>query len=272
MANVPAACAMVAEKYHAAGFPLSMDQLYYIVCALGYPRNDIHRSKFIGHVQEAVRLKLMRYTHLEPQGRSHTVELPKFSSVKEGLEALLKQYTVDRWKDSKYRPEVWVAAKSCVHTLSNVAFEYGVAVRSFPPVSKGHPSPSSIIAASAELLGSLGKSQSPVILYCVPYSKKLDDTEGTIVGHVRSVIKADVTFTKIGVTASQIKALSLIPNNINANAVYDVESIDPPILANMLRGTLRKYVDERKFKMAVAQENDDIRQLASIVDSVAVPT
>ena len=268
MANVPATVGMVVDKYHTAGFPLSMDQLYYILCALGYPRNDIHRKKFVTHVQEAVRQKLMTYRHLEPQGRSQVIELPKFTSVQEGLNALLKQYTVDRWKDTRYKPEIWLYAKSSAHTVSPIAFEYGVSMRSFPLISRSqHPSQPSIIAASIELSRTLTEGQQPVILYCAPYSSKLTESEGEILGQVKSVIKSNVVFVKVGVTAKQVKSLNLIPGNINSTAIYDVECIDPPMLADSVRSTLRHYVDEKKFKKAIAQENADLIQLASIVDS-----
>jgi hypothetical protein len=99
---------LIIEEYRAAGFMLTLRQLYYQFVARDLIPNRQREYKRLGSIVNDARLAgLIDWAAIEDRGRN-LLTVATWDDPESIIEACADQFKLDLWEDQPYRPEVWI--------------------------------------------------------------------------------------------------------------------------------------------------------------------
>jgi hypothetical protein len=152
----------ICAQYQAQGFDLTVRQLYYQFVARGLlPANTQQQyDKIKGLVNDARLAGYIDWDYIVDRTRNLRA-LPHWNSPAEIVEAVSRQYRIEKWKDQPLRIEVWIEKDALVGVLDAVCPTLDVDYFS----CRGYTSQSEIWGAAQRLRGYLNDGQRVVVLH-----------------------------------------------------------------------------------------------------------
>jgi len=116
----------IITEYKAAGYSLTLRQLYYQFVARGMIENSQRSYKNLGSVVNDGRLAgLIPWDSIEDRTRN-LVKQATWDSPAEIITACAEQFTIDKWKDQNNYCEVWIEKEALVGVIEPVCRRWNV--------------------------------------------------------------------------------------------------------------------------------------------------
>lgn len=151
----------IIAEYQAAGYTLTLRQLYYQFVARGLIPNNMREYKKLGSAVNDGRLAgLIDWDAIEDRTRELS-RLPTWESPSEILQSCAAQFRYDAWATQPTRIEVWVEKEALVGVVERICSEWMLPFFA----CRGYVSQSEQYAASKRFLNYLQDDQDVLVLH-----------------------------------------------------------------------------------------------------------
>lgn len=156
-----ATCDQILDKYAAAGYDMTLRQLYYqLVSADIIPNKQSEYDRLGSIINDARLAGLIDWSAIVDRGRA-LKGLAHWTSPESILNAVADQYRIDKWKDQFHRVEVWIEKDALSGVFERICTELDVPYFA----CKGYTSQSEMWSAAMRLEKYRDNGQEPVILH-----------------------------------------------------------------------------------------------------------
>ncbi len=256
----------ITEEYMAAGYRLTLRQLYYQLVARDIVPNTEKSYKKIGNYCNKARLAgMMDWDAIEDRARrphfhGHYIDLSHC------VEAALDWYRLDRWANQDCYAELWVEKDALTSVLQPLADEFHVHLM----VNRGYSS-ASAMKASAERF----RRHDDVPCYLF-YLGDLDPSGEDMVRDIDDRLEefgVTPAVEKIALTMAQVEEYRPPPNPTKitdsraaayiaryGRSSWEVDALTPQVLAQLVRDSFEPIIDRDEMQIVIdAEENDKAR-------------
>lgn len=264
-ARIEQANQIIAE-YQAAGFDLTLRQLYYQFVARDLIPNTMKSYKALGGVINDARLAgLIDWEAIEDRTRSLR-KRSHWDDPSGVIESAASSYGLNLWEDQDERVEVWIEKDALVGVIERVCTELDVPYFS----CRGYTSQSELWRAARRQIG-YGK---PVtVIHLGDHDPSGKDMTRDIQDRLR-LFGADATIERIALNMDQVRKWKLPPNPAKITdsrfAAYEAEfgaesweldALDPKKIETMIRNAVEAHLDRERFDEREEQQEEDRKLL-----------
>lgn len=244
----------VVREYTAAGFRLTVRQLYYQLVARGKIENTERSYKRItGVVNDARLAGMMDWDAIEDRTREF-IRRSRWESGSSILKAVAKQFHMDQWAGQEHRVFVIVEKEALAGVLEGVCKELDVPLLA----ARGYPSGTVLREFAIEdLVEAHRAGQEPVLLHLGDHDPSGIDMSRDLTERLTMFTEGDgVDFTRIALNIDQVEAERPPPNPAKTTdsrfesylAKYGAESweldaLKPEYLAELVRSHTHEHID-----------------------------
>lgn len=270
----------IIDEYQAQGFSLTLRQLFYQFVARGLMPNTVKTYTYLGYVLRNARLAgLIDWAAIEDRTRE-TQRWSTWADPSELVRTAASGYAEDLSDGQTVRTFVWIEKAALVNLVEAACRDFQVpyfAVR-------GYNSSSEMYAAGKEfgrLISERGIA--PIVLYLGDHDPSGIDMPRVADRDLKMFAGfPDVPFNivrRIALNLDQVRQLDLPPNpaketdqRFNAYVAefgteksWELDALDPTFVDRLLRQHIAGLIDQRKRKLAVAQQKKN----AAVLNKVA---
>lgn len=276
-------CNRIIEEYTAAGYKLTLRQLYYHLLSRGVLKsNQKEYNRLTDIVNNGRMAGLIDWDLLEDRTRK-VRSIAHFESPEEGLTALHQQYHIDKWLDQPVRPEVWVEKDALVGVIDGICKELDVACLS----CRGYCSQSEMWAAAQRFAERAEYGQKTRVIYLGDHDPSGLDMSRDIKDRITTFMQydgceKDFSLERIAITKEQAEASGMpgIPiklgrgsgepgdsakkGDARAKAYlkehgalgWELDALPPDMLVGLARTAVSKLRDDELFTEAEEEETE----------------
>ena len=212
-----AVCNRIIAEYTAAGYVLTLRQLYYQCVSRDIIPNKQSEYKRLGSIINDGRLAgLIDWSMLEDRTRN-VKSISHWGSPEEIVEAVAEQYAIDKWETQDVRPEVWIEKDALVGVAERICNELDISYFS----CRGYTSQSEMWGAAQRFIKNAKKGQATHIIHLGDHDPSGIDMSRDIEERIRLFMahhlgygnsKNLFSFTRIALNRDQIDQYDPPPN------------------------------------------------------------
>jgi hypothetical protein len=276
--------AIIAE-YSAQGFSLTLRQLYYQFVARGIIPNKQTEYKRLGSVINDARLAgKIDWNAIEDRTRN-LQDQPHWDSPEELIEAAAEQYRTDKWNGQTHRIEVWIEKDALTGVIEPICRELDIPYFA----CRGYSSQSEQWSAGQRFIRHIRRGVTPVLLHLGDHDPSgvdmTRDNRDRLCMFVEHHTGQSIVVERLALNMDQVQEHNPPPNPAKltdsrstdyidkfGDESWELDALDPPIIAGLIRDAVLKYRHEVLWDAAVAEENRQrglMDQLKANWDSVA---
>jgi hypothetical protein len=245
----------VITEYTAAGFRLTVRQLYYQLVARGKIENTERSYKRItGIVNDARLAGLMDWDAIEDRTREF-IRRARWESGNAILHAVAKQFHMDQWAGQEHRVFVIVEKEALAGVLEGVCRELDVPLLA----ARGYPSGTVLREFAVEdLIECVRAGQTPVLLHLGDHDPSGIDMSRDLTERLRMFAEGDdLDFTRIALNIDQVEEQKPPPNpakttdsrfesylRVYGEESWELDALAPQYLADLVRENAQRYIDK----------------------------
>lgn len=262
----------IIEAYAANGYSLTLRQLFYqFVSRDLLPNTQKSYSRLGGIVNDARLAGLIDWDAIEDRTRN-LVKLPTWKDPSEMVEMAAKSYRTDKWSSQDYRIEVWIEKEALAGVFERVCRELEVPFFA----CRGYTSQSEMWRAARRLQMWKDGGFQPVILHFGDHDPSGMDMTRDIRERLQ-LFECSSIVERLALNMSQIKEYSPPPNPAKTTdsrfstylseygeESWELDALDPPVLAQLVRDAVLSYRDEDEWKARVAEQEAERGDLESV--------
>lgn len=271
----------IIEAYEAQGYQLTLRQLYYQFVSRALIPNLQQEYKKLGSVINDARLAgLISWTSIVDrtrnlQGNSH------WKNPAEIVAACATQFQIDKWRDQRYRVEVWVEKDALIGIIEPVCRRLDVSYFS----CRGYTSQSEMWVAAMRLKEYAVKNhQCPVIIHLGDHDPSGIDMSRDI-GDRLDIFCGGVKVDRIALTMEQVDKYNPPPNPAkttdsrfvayilaHGKESWELDALEPTVLSALIEKTVLSYREPKQWARAVRAERAcraRLKQIASRLQPAA---
>jgi hypothetical protein len=262
----------VFAEYAAAGYVLTLRQLYYQFVSRDWLPNTERSYDRLGSIISAARLAGLIDWELMEDRMRNLKEQPKWEAPSSIIDACARQFRIDKWKDQEYRPEVWIEKDALAGVFERVCEELQVPYF----CCRGYTSQSEMWVAGQRLERWSKGKQTPVIFHFGDHDPSGIDMSRDITDRLE-MFMGGVKFERLALNMDQVEQYSPPPNpakvtdsraasyiSIYGDESWELDALEPDVLAALVRNSILGIRDEDKWKSAVEQEDEHRRLLNEV--------
>lgn len=277
---IKTANAIIAE-YQAQRFDLTLRQLYYQFVARDIIPNTQKSYKNLGSIINDARLAGMIDWNTIVDRTRELRTLAHWDEPSDIIEACAQQFNLDRWRDQKYRPEVWIEKDALVGVFERVCRELDVPLFS----CRGYTSQSEMWSAGQRLLKYRRTKQTPVIFHFGDHDPSGKDMSRDIADRLQLFTGRALNFTRLALNMDQVEKYGPPPNpakitDSRANAYiaefgdesWELDALEPSVLEALVRESIDEVMDQNLMDEALREQEkhrDTLGQVAERFNEVA---
>lgn len=268
--------------YKRQGYLLTLRQLYYQMIARDlFPetwideeynvknglspdtKNTIKNYKRLGDLLNDARLGgLVDWDAIEDRTRN-LESVNHWRSPSEIIEAVARQYRIDKWSDQPRRIEVWVEKDALLGVLEKACTELDVAWFS----CRGYTSQSELYVAGKRLAGYVDDGQEPLIVHLGDHDPSGIDMSRDIEDRVSMLARTPIELKRIALNMDQVRQYDPPPNPakatdaryagyraIHGEESWELDALDLAVLDTLITETVESYRDADLWNAAVERE------------------
>lgn len=262
----------IVEEYSAAGYRLTLRQLYYQLVSRGVvPNKPSEYAKLSDLLGNGRMAGVVDWDAIEDRVR--VPYIPYYvEDVSSAIDDTIRQYRLDRQEGQDNYIEVWVEKDALSGVLKRVTKEYHVRLM----VNRGYSSISAMHDAAIRMKRAEDNGQQPVILY-------LGDHDPSGIDMVRDIRErleefgVDIRVEAIALTDEQIATYNPPPNPAKITdprakfyiskygpTSWEVDALRPDVLNSLVVKKIEENIDMATFNGVVNQEQLDIEKLEQV--------
>lgn len=281
--------------YKRQGYLLTLRQLYYQMIARDlFPdtwideeynvknglapdtKNTIKNYKRLGDLLNDARLGgLVDWDAIEDRTRN-LESVSHWTSPASIIEAVARQYRIDKWKGQPRRIEVWVEKDALLGVLEKACTALDVAWFS----CRGYTSQSELYVAGKRLAEYAEEGQEPLIVHLGDHDPSGIDMSRDIEDRVSMLARTPIEVKRIALNMDQVRQYDPPPNPakatdaryagyraIHGEESWELDALDLAVLDSLITETVKSYRDEEKWEAAVEQEEHERDLLGKASDN-----
>lgn len=273
----------IIEEYKAAGYKLTLRQLYYQFVSRDLIANTEREYKNLGALISNARLAgLVDWKAIEDRTRFIRRE-SHWTSPEEIIEAVANQYRRDKWEGQETRVEVWIEKDALISIAEVVCKELDVPYFS----CRGYVSMSELWEANNRLNGYRTNDGAGDVVVI-----HLGDHDPSGIDMTRDIQERLDTFSggpgagpvveRVALTMEQVEEFNPPPNPTKlsdtrapgyvveyGNNSWELDALDPATLAGVIRDAVESHLDLNLFDEAEARQEEERSELVEVAGSWA---
>lgn len=255
----------IISEYGRQGFDLTLRQLYYQFVARGLTPNKQTEYKRLGSIVNDGRLAgLIDWNSITDRTRN-LADLAHWSSPESIIDAVARQYRIDKWATQERRIEVWIEKEALAGVFQRICQELDVPYFS----CRGYTSQSEMWAAAQRLRSWQQAGQRVTILHFGDHDPSGIDMSRDIDDRLRLFEVYDLDFRRLALNWDQVQQYNPPPNPAKetdsrhdgyvrkyGHESWELDALDPTILAGLVRNEVELLRNETVWENAVADESE----------------
>jgi hypothetical protein len=233
----------IIEEYQAAGYDLTLRQLYYQFVSRDLIPNTDRSYKRLGSVVNDGRLageidwdvmvdrtrNLRSHSHWETPG--------------DIIDSAARSYAVDMWKNQSYRPEVWIEKDALLGVIEGVCTDNDVPFFS----CRGYTSQSEMWRAARRFRRYSQEGHVPVVIHLGDHDPSGMDMSRDILDRIRCTFGVNIDFERIALNMNQIDQYDPPPNPAKitdsrakrymlkyGNESWELDALEPQVMGRLI--------------------------------------
>jgi hypothetical protein len=265
-------CNAVLAKYEAAGYDMTLRQLYYqLVAADEIPNTPASYNNLGSLVNDARLAGLIDWDLLVDRTRN-LQSIGHWESPSSIMAAVASQYATDKWSSQSYRPEVWIEKEALAGVFERICNELDVPFFA----CRGYTSQSEMWRAARRLASYERNGQSPIILHFGDHDPSGVDMTRDIIDRL-ALFMGGVEVNRLALNMDQVDLYAPPPNPAKITdsraTVYiqkfgreswELDALEPDVLADLVREAITNLLDPAEWQTAVDLETKDRETLQAI--------
>ncbi len=247
-----AVCNQIIAQYTAAGYILTLRQLYYQLVSRDIIPNKQSEYKRVGSIVNDGRLVgLIDWNALEDRTRN-VKSISHWDSPEDIVAAVASQYAIDKWQDQDVRPEVWIEKDALVGVIQRICDELDISYFS----CRGYTSQSEMWGASQRFIKNARNKQRTHIIHLgdhdpsgIDMSRDIEERIAAFMAH-HGYNRNWFEFTRIALNMDQIQQYNPPPNpakstdsrfqgymDIHGDESWELDALEPQVLSGSRPGS-----------------------------------
>jgi len=267
----------IITDYRAQGFDLTLRQLYYQFVSRDIIPNRDKEYKRLGSIINDARLAgLIDWEAIVDRTRNLRT-LAHWDSPADIVDAVSRQFRVDKWEGQDVRPEVWIEKDALVGVIQRVCERNDVPYFS----CRGYTSQSEMWVAAQRLIGHINDGQTPVIIHLGDHDPSGIDMTRDITDRLSMFLEHEghdaMDVRRIALNMDQIDEYNPPPNPAKlsdsrstsyvqeyGDDSWELDALDPAVMARLIERTIHGVRDEALWNAKVEQDREGRRLLSTI--------
>jgi hypothetical protein len=273
----------IVSEYNAAGYSLTLRQVYYQLVARGIIPNNERSYKNIGQLISNGRLAgLIDWYAIEDRtrylrGNAH------WNSPGEIIASASQQYKIDLWATQPQYVEVWVEKDALIGIIEQTAKTYDVPCFS----CRGYTSQSEMWGAAMRLIRMSNNGERPCVII------HLGDHDPSGIDMTRDIRErmalfgaegCEMTINRIALNLDQIQQYNPPPNPAKltdsraekyieefGDMSWELDALEPKALDELVSATVEKYIDKKLMEEAKKKQREEKDELKDAEEFVRYP-
>lgn len=266
----------IVEEYQAAGYHLTLRQIYYqLVSANIIPNADKHYKNLSSLLNKARWAGLLSWNAIEDRNRTrHNPYIQ--SDVDDALSGISQNYSLHYWRDQDYYLEIWVEKDALGNVISRPANRWMLTHFA----CKGYVSASEMFAASQKIKRIEQRGKRCIILHLGDHDPSGLDMTRDIQDRLNEM-GAGVEVRRIALNMDQIRQYNPPPNPAKLSDKrapkyveqygehsWELDALKPQVIDDLIDATVREYVDIDAYNAVVDEERSNSEPLEWIEQNV----
>lgn len=253
----------IIEDYHAQGYDLTVRQLYYQFVARGYiPNNDKEYGKLQGLLNDARLAGLVDWDAIVDRSR-YLRALEHFCHPRDILVNAHETFQFWKWENQPNYVEVWVEKDALVGIVGQACNPLDTPFFS----CRGYTSVSEVHSAAMRFQHEINHGKTIRVIHIGDHDPSGLDMTRDIKNRLTNVFNVNAHIYRVALNRDQIDKFSPPPNPakitdsrsdayIEKHGEYswELDSLDPAVLAGIIRSNILHWRDDEKWEAMVAKE------------------
>jgi hypothetical protein len=273
----------IIDGYNAAGYNLTLRQVYYQLVARGVIPNNERSYKNIGELISNGRLAGLIDWHAIEDRTRYVRSLPHWDEPAEVVASAANQYRIDLWETQPQYVEVWVEKDALIGIIEQTARKYDVPCFS----CRGYTSQSEMWSAARRIMGASRQGERPCTII------HLGDHDPSGIDMTRDIRErlalfgaesCEMTINRIALNMGQIEEYNPPPNSAKltdtraekyiqefGEASWELDALEPGKLDELVSSTIEQYIDKDLMDKAKERQREEKEQLKYAEEFVRYP-
>jgi hypothetical protein len=267
-------CNVILEDYDSQGYDMTLRQLYYQLVKENEIPNNKKQYDRLGSIINKARLAgLIDWSFIVDRKRKFE-KLSHWNSPGEILDAVSKQYRIDKWASQTYRPEVWFEKDALTGIFERVCQEFDVPY--FATI--GYNSQSAMWKAGRQRLkGWRENGQVPIIFYLGDHDPSGLHMTVDVLERLQLFCGFSVEVRRLALNMPQVEQYNPPPNFAKdtdsrfeeykkryGTDSWELDALNPEILSKLVKTQLEKLIDQDAWESALEREHHERQILEKI--------
>jgi hypothetical protein len=274
-------CNKIIRDYTAAGYILTLRQLYYQLVSRDIIANKQSEYKRVGSIVNDGRLTgLIDWDALEDRTRN-VRSISHWDSPEHIIGTVAEQYAIDKWDTQEVRPEVWIEKDALVGVIERICNELDIAYFS----CRGYTSQSEMWGGAQRFIRNARAGQGTHIIHLGDHDPSGIDMSRDIEDRIRMFMTHHVgsghfDFTRIALNRDQIDLYQPPPNpakstdsrfqgymDKHGDESWELDALEPQVLADLVRAKVDELRDNDLYAEKQEQEFHEKTQLVKVKEN-----
>lgn len=252
-------------EYIAAGYQLTLRQLYYQFVSRDLIENTVQSYKRLGNIISDARLAgMIDWEYIEDRTRN-LAGINHWESPTSIVQSAAQQFRIDKWSDQNHRIEVWIEKEALSGVIAPICNEMDVSYLS----CKGYTSQSEMWAAGQRMEAAYDVGQRPIVLHLGDHDPSGIDMTRDIDDRLKLFSHGCTTVKRIALTMAQVKKYKPPPNPAKTtdsrffsyisnygDKSWELDALPPQVLSDLIRKHVLEYRIEDLWQAQVEKESD----------------
>lgn len=281
----------ICDEYVAAGYDLTLRQLYYQFVSRGLIANRDTEYKRLGDIINTARLAgLIDWNHITDRTRNLR-SLAHWDSPKSIVESCAAQYRIDKWDTQPMRVEVWVEKEALAGVVQRPCEKLDVPWF----CCRGYVSQSEMWGAAQRLLEYVNVGQSVVVIHLGDHDPSGIDMSRDIVDRLQlfsgdilvardeepDLCSPSISVHRIALNMAQVERYSPPPNPAKitdsratnyikkfGDESWELDALDPATIGDLIENRINRCLDLDAWEQALNKERNARRRLKEVAGKV----
>lgn len=267
----------ICVHYESQGIPLSLRQLYYVLVSKNLIENSKSSYDKLGSAVSDGRIAgLISWTAIEDRGRN-LQGLNHYDSPEHAIKSLLAGYSIDKWVNQRYRPEVWVEKEALVDVVGAICNKLEVDFFA----CKGYNSQSEQWRAGQRFAQYVRKGQTPIVFHLGDHDPSGIDMTRDNRERIELFAGTPVQVVRLALNMDQIMTYDPPPNYAKVSdsrapayvrefgeECWELDALEPRVIQDLISDAVLKVRDQKLWDEMTAQQTEDKLMLEALVEDM----
>jgi len=263
----------IIAEYKAAGYSLTLRQVYYQLVSRDLIENSEKSYKHIGNLVNNGRLAgLIDWQAIEDRTRTLR-RLPHWETPAEIVKSAANQYRRDLWEGQSRYCEVWVEKDALIGIVEQAAENLDCPCFS----CRGYTSQSEMWSAAMRFIDKADNGRDCVLIHLGDHDPSGIDMTRDIKERL-AMFGASVTVKRIALNMSQIEEYNPPPNPAKetdtraggyitryGNSSWELDALEPRTLDFLITTTIKSNLDQKKYNHTIKKQEAERKAITALL-------